>query len=59
MTTPTRGVIDLMELRCAKCHTLLGKRECDALKPGRLLEIKCPKCNAFLTEIGDEPDSQT
>jgi phage FluMu protein Com len=57
--TLTHGVIELVELRCVKCHALLAKREREALQPGRLLEIKCPKCNAVLTEIGDEPDSQT
>jgi phage FluMu protein Com len=58
MTTP-RGAIELEELRCVKCKQLLAKIERDALKPGRLLEIKCGKCNAFRTEIGDERDSQT
>ena len=53
----TRNAIEWREMRCAKCRALLGKAERDALKPGKLIEIKCPKCNAFLTEIGDEPDS--
>ena len=54
-----KGAIAWTEMRCAKCHALLAKRESDALKPGKLIEIKCPKCNAFLTEIGDESNSQS
>jgi phage FluMu protein Com len=54
--TEKRG-IELEELRCVKCKHLLAKLECDALKVGKLLEIKCGTCNAFLTMIGDEPDS--
>uniref|UniRef100_A0A6M3J8A9 Putative translational regulator n=1 Tax=viral metagenome TaxID=1070528 RepID=A0A6M3J8A9_9ZZZZ len=50
--------IELVELRCVKCHQLLAKIEADALRIGKLLEIKCAKCNAFFTTIGDEPDSQ-
>lgn len=51
--------VDWHELRCAKCRALLGKVERDALKAGKLIEIKCPKCNAFLTAMGDESNSQT
>lgn len=59
MTTVPHGAIELVELRCVKCKQLLAKIERGALKPGRLLEIKCGKCNAFRTDIGDEPDSQS
>lgn len=46
------------DLRCPRCHQLLAKMERGALRPGKLLEIKCPKCNAYRTDMGDEPDSQ-
>ena len=55
--TEKRG-IEWVDLRCVKCHQLLAKIEVEALQVGKLLEIKCGKCNAFFTLIGDEPDSQ-
>jgi len=57
MTTGARAIV-LDEVRCPKCRKLLAKMEEAALKPGRLLEIKCGACNAYCTRIGDEPDSQ-
>mgnify|MGYP001606997304 CR=1 FL=1 len=54
--TEKRG-IEFIDLRCVKCHQLLARLERAALRIGKLLEIKCAKCNAFFTMIGDEPDS--
>jgi phage FluMu protein Com len=57
MTTPARPVV-LDDVRCPRCKKLLAKIEPGALRTGKLIEYKCPGCNAYRTDIGDEHDSQ-
>ncbi len=43
---------DLKEVRCHKCKKLLCKVEQEALRPGKLVEIKCHGCNVMNYSIG-------
>lgn len=42
----------LSELRCTGCRRLLCRISEDALKVGKALEAKCPKCDFFTYVIG-------
>ncbi len=42
----------LEELRCAGCRRLLLRIDAGALRPGKMLQTKCPKCDFFTYEIG-------
>lgn len=41
----------LDSVRCEACGRLLFRIDADALKPGKVLELKC-KCDAFVYRIG-------
>lgn len=41
----------LEEWRCALCRRLLGRLDPDAMKPGKVLEVKC-ECNALQYKFG-------
>lgn len=42
----------LMPLRCKGCRRLLMRIHEGALRPGKMIEAKCPKCDFFTYEIG-------
>lgn len=42
----------LTELRCTGCRRMLLRIDAGALRPGKVLEAKCPKCDFFTYEIG-------
>jgi hypothetical protein len=42
---------NLGEVRCQACSRLLCRIDADALKPGKVVEIKC-KCDALNYRIG-------
>ena len=56
MSQVLRAAVVLEDVRCPKCRKLLAKMEPQALRAGRLLEIKCGACNAYCTRIGDEAE---
>jgi hypothetical protein len=41
----------LEQVRCEACGRLLFRIDPEALRPGKVLELKC-KCDAFLYRIG-------
>lgn len=49
----------LEDVRCNGCHKLLLKLHDGALRPGRLLEVKCPGCNAMTRKVGEFPAGST
>lgn len=43
---------DLVPLRCDGCGRQLMRIDAGALRPGKMIEAKCPKCDFFTYEIG-------
>jgi phage FluMu protein Com len=40
------------DCRCSDCGSLLARIEAQALTPGKMLELKCRKCNAVAYWVG-------
>jgi len=36
--------VQWVEIRCRACGRLLERIECEALRPGKRIEIKCARC---------------
>jgi len=43
----------LTELRCVGCRRMLLRIDAEALRPGKILEAKCPKCDFFTYVKGE------
>lgn len=43
---------DLEAVRCHACRKLLFRIDSDALRPGKVIEEKCDKCDAMNYRIG-------
>ncbi len=43
---------NLEGLRCQGCRRMLLRIDIGALRPGKVIEVKCPKCDFFTYEIG-------
>lgn len=43
----------LSDLRCSGCRRLLLRISVEALRPGKVLEAKCPKCDFFTYVVAD------
>lgn len=52
LTTATHSPKDLSRLCCQGCGRLLMRISEGALRPGKMLEAKCPKCDFYTYEIG-------
>jgi phage FluMu protein Com len=44
---------ELSDVRCTGCRRLLGRMSHEGLRPSKVLEIKCPKCDFFRYVVGE------